>query len=81
MAATTSTASALMGSKLSAPRVGRGSSQSSGLRKRIMPGRVKAVIEDTSKKNDSTSISKDILDKVGTSFTISVTHICSSCSV
>lgn len=51
-----------MGSKLPASKAGRGST--SAPRKRILPGRVSAVIEESKKKNDSLSISKDILDKV-----------------
>uniref|UniRef100_A0A7S1SM83 Alpha-1,4 glucan phosphorylase n=1 Tax=Tetraselmis chuii TaxID=63592 RepID=A0A7S1SM83_9CHLO len=69
--------SALLGSRLPMPmptRVGRKAGASGACAAK--PFRVSAVLEDTSKKNDSLSISKDILDKVefvagGSKFTFS----------
>lgn len=56
--------SALLGSRLPMPRSSRCARTGAAAGRATKPLRVAAVLEDTSKKNDSLSISKDILDKV-----------------
>lgn len=56
--------SALLGSRLPMPTASRNAKKGAATARANKPLRVAAVLEDTSKKNDSLSISKDILDKV-----------------